>query len=356
MRTRRKVAILAVPLLLLGAAVLYCGRVMKPFAEGSSGDFWHAACHVQVDPAKTHKSRYPTYPPREGYFAYMADGGMMWIHGIPEYYVAEATALADFPAVVRALAAGEHLDEERPLQSKIVNEGYRAWLIANPERDDAFALLASIRAAWLDHWQQLDRSRPGFDYSAYRSHIEAETDFDERWERAKLWPANVVGEFAYLSFLIVFAAWPWLRNSRPWRWGFPLGLLPVLLFLPYWFGYARLTFTSADRSGGALYPELIRPFRGLPWTGFDTWALRKVPRFLSDYSQSPGPMLAISGMGGVGLAVAFGFGAALGLTVYAFGTFHSQLRASPRLFAQRLREDVRKVRGSATKQGRETSE
>ena len=353
MRTRWKVAILTVLVVLLGGAVLYYGRAMKPFEEGSSGDFWHAACHVQVDPATIHKSNRPTYSPREGYFVYTSDRGMMWMHGSPECYVSESKALADFPAVVRALAAGEHFDKERPLLGMVVDEGYRAWLIANPERDDAHALLGSIREAWLDYFRRLDRSRPGFDYSAYRSHIEAEADFDDRWARAKLWPANVVGEFVYLSSLIVFTAWPWLRNGRPWKWGFHLGLLPILLLLPYWLGYASLTFTSADRPGGALYPELIRPFRGLPWTGFDTWALGKMPRILSDYSQYPGPMLAITGMGGVGLSVAFGSGVALGLSVFAIATFHAQFLASARLFAQMLRDAVPKGRRDATKKVRD---
>jgi hypothetical protein len=355
MRTRWKLAILTVPVVLLGGAVLRCGRDMEPFKEGSSGDFWHAACHVQVDPTTNHKSIRPTYPPRDGYFVYTADGGGMWIHGAPECFISEDKALADFPAVVRALAAGEHLDQERPLLSEVVDAGYRAWLIRNPERDDAYSLLACIRVAWFDHWRRHDLSLPNFDplrpnlnLSQYHYHLDSETDFDERWERAKHWPTNLLGEFVYLSFLLVLTAWPWIRNGRPWKWGLHLGLLPVVLFLPYWLGYAPLTFTSADHTGGALYPELIRPFRGLPWTGFDTWALGKIPRILSAHTQYPGPMLAITGMGGVGLVVVVGAGAVFGASVFAAGMIRARLSDVPRLLDKLARGEIRKGRTGAT--------
>ena len=50
------------------------------------------------------------------------------------------------------------------------------------------------------------------------------------------------------------------------------GMLPTLFCLPYWLGYAPLTFTSAGPVGGVLYPWLLQTLRGLPWTsaGFIT--------------------------------------------------------------------------------------
>jgi hypothetical protein len=98
----------------------------------------------------------------------------------------------------------------------------------------------------------------------------------------------------------VFAAWPWLRGAGPARWAVHLGLVPLLFFLPYWLGYAQLTFTSAGPSGGILYPELLSHFRGLPWTGLDTAVLRVLPQVLEPLSQTPGPMLSLTNFGGVG--------------------------------------------------------
>jgi hypothetical protein len=318
MRTRWKLAILAAALILLAGAVLRGGVTTQPMKEGNSADFWHATCQVQVDPTRTSRCTGETYPPRDGWVVYADKHGEgLPIHGAPERCVPQSKAWADFPAVVRALAAGEHLEDKgHALRSKVIEEGYRAWLAANPERDDAQALLACIRAAWLDHWRNLDRSSPQFRFSTYQFVLAQEKDFDERWENAKRWHDNVIGEFVYLSLLLLFTAWPWLANARPWRWGVHLGVLPLLLFLPYWLGYAPLTFTSAGFRGGPLYPDLILPFRRLPWTSLDGWVLRRFPRILSPYSQSPGSMLAISGLGGVGLVAALALGALLGLLAY----------------------------------------
>jgi hypothetical protein len=319
MRLQWKLAIVAVPLLLLGGVVLRRGVTERPMKEGNSADFWHSACQVQVDPTRTSRCQGETWRPRDGWCVY-ADkhGDGIYIHGASECRVEERKAFADFPAVVQALAAGEHLEEQHPLRGRIIEEGYRVWLAANPGQDDPHLLLASIRSAWFAHWRKLDQSRPGSSYSAYQDRLAEEKDFDERWEQSKRWHVNVIGELVYLSVLLLFAAWPWLGNASPWWWGLHFALLPLLFFLPYWLGYGPLAFTSAGPQGGPLYPNLIAPFRGLPWTELDSWVLRRSPFILAPYSQRPGPLLALTGLGGVGLVAALGMGAMLGLSAYAF--------------------------------------
>jgi hypothetical protein len=319
---------------------------MAPVQQGNSADFWHAACGVQVDPARRSYCTGPVYPPREGWFVYDGrDERGIAFHGVPSYRVRESEALADFPAVVRALQAGQHRSGKRPFAGAVVEAGRRAWLAASPEQPDAHALLACIHDAWFEAWRERDRepvarsgasavlalapadgqpwnalvalaareSKSAYSYSAYQYHLGLEQGFDERWERSKGWHWNVIGEFLYLSGLVLFTAWPWLRSSSPWRWGLHVGLLPALFFLPYWFGYARLTFTSMGPTGGALYPWLIVHFRGLTVGGLDVWLLKRSPVFLANYSAAPGHVLSLSGMGSVGPVAVLMCGAALGL-------------------------------------------
>src|SRR5438876_364621 len=92
-------------------------------------------------------------------------------------------------------------------------------------------------------------------------------------------------------------------------------LLPILFFLPYWLGYAQLTFTSAGPSSGVLYPWLLVWFRGLPWTSLDTTIVRSLPQILEPLSQTPGPMLSLTFFGGVGPVAATVMGVILGLAV-----------------------------------------
>src|SRR5262249_36151402 len=140
-----------------------------------------------------------------------------------------------------------------------VETGFHTWLAADPGRADAESLLANIREARFN-WARLDNQ------GVYEFLLWEEEDFDRRWDRAGRYWCNLLFEFVCLAFLILFAAWPWLRGAGWWRWAVHLGLLPVLFFLPYWLGYATFTFTSVGPSGGVLYPWLLYRFGGrFPW-------------------------------------------------------------------------------------------
>ena len=84
-----------------------------------------------------------------------------------------------------------------------------------------------------------------------------------------------------------------------------LGLVPILLLLPWYLGYVPWVFTSAFPSGGILYPWLVIHFRGFPWTEVDSFILRHSPKILEPLSQSSGPPLALSGRGAFGPVAAF---------------------------------------------------
>jgi hypothetical protein len=220
-------------------------------------------------------------------------------------------ALADFPAVVRALEDGQHL-ARAPFLRSVLDAGYRAWLVACPKHDDAHALLACINQAWHEARRKRD---PKDDYK-----LEMEKAFDKRWEDAKRWHWNIIGESVFFTGLILLSMWPWLRKARPWRWAVHFALLPVLFALPYWLGYAWLTFTSAGPYGGVLYPSVLLELRGLPRIGLDGWIIRNLPKFLADYSHSPGAMMSLSGGGGAWPTAMVVIGALLGLVVYEVRT------------------------------------
>jgi hypothetical protein len=288
--------------LLMGAELLKMAPVMAPVRDGEAATFWLHACRIDVG-ARRAEVRGGSYQPRDGWFLYYVQG----FHGQFLYRVSSAEALALFPAVVRKLqgAPPGALDAD-------VEVGLREWLRADPGRTDAALLLAKLREARLARLQQ---THPELhDYV-----LAEEDDFGKRWERAGRYAWNLVFEFVFLAGLILFAAWPWLRGGGPTRWAIHLGLLPLLFFLPFWLGYARLTFTSAGPSGGVLYPWLLSPFRGLGWTALDTAIVRRLPQVLEPLSQTPGPMLSLSGFGAVGPVAATVMSIVLGGLVFGAG-------------------------------------
>jgi hypothetical protein len=327
---RWKLAILVVCASVLGLAISRCSRTMHPFKPGNAVDFWYAACRAQVDPSRSSRCIGPIYSARDGWFVY---GGReerrIAIHGIETYRVPEDVALAHFPEVVRQCERGAHLAGQIPHHGPILDAGYRRWLAANPEKTDPHALLVCLQGAWLDHHHELDRQgervspatlaasavggwaqpdgqpwagllsiqeaeerlrvfRPDAAFSSVRYHRDNEKHLDQWWEQARHWHWNAVGEFGYLAALLLFAAWPWLRDLHSWRWGLHLGLLPVLFFLPYWLGYACCSSLSLGPSGGVLYPSLVLASPQLPAVPFDVWVWKLFPRVLVSWSYPVG--------------------------------------------------------------------
>src|SRR5947209_8445868 len=161
-----KMAVLLALVLLVALGLWRYEPRMRPIGAGNSRDFWYAACRVQVDPARPSKCACSVYPPRDGWFIYAGSphGGISF-HGEVVHRVPASEAMADFPAVVRALEEGQHLALPPSFLRSILDAGHRAWLRVCPERDDAHALIACINAAW----HEADRKRdPKNDYRLRR--------------------------------------------------------------------------------------------------------------------------------------------------------------------------------------------
>jgi hypothetical protein len=307
-----KLSVAAIAILIMGTGLLRLTPVMSPVAEDDPAGFWLQVTGLDVGVKEPYRSFGGFYEPRDGWFIYYAQG----FHGQFLYRVQAADASALLPKVVEKLRRAP-----AGLLNPDVEQGFRDWARTGAAADDAAGFLAHVRAA------QLARLLPM--NPRLHDEIVSETEFDERWQRVGRYHWNVGFEFVFLAGLILFAAWPWIRGSGRVRWAVHLGLLPVLFCLPYWFGYAQFTFTSAGPSGGVLYPWLLAMLRGLPWTRLDTAIVRELPPVLEPLSQTPGPMLSLTNFGGPGPITAVGLGLAAGLAVFLADAMFRRLRAAP---------------------------
>ena len=232
---------------------------MYPVRDGDAADFWLHATQLDVGVAKASPPWGGFYLPRDGWFIYYDQG----MHGRLLKRVPAADAEALFPRVVDRLRKAPpgvlHPD---------VEAGFREWDRSGAPANDAAGFLEKLREARL---ARLQRENP----QVYQSVLPQEDEFNDRWRRIGRFHWNLWFEFAFLTALILFAAWPWLRNAGRGRWAAHVALLPALFCLPYWLGYASLTFTSAYDSEVVLYPRLLISIRGLPWSELDTAILRR---------------------------------------------------------------------------------
>lgn len=281
MKVRKKQIFLVSLLLLELTAVLLFAKMMWPIRDGTSAEFWLKACGVNLDGVEE-KTLGGIYLPRDGWYIYYIQG----YHEQFLYRVPRSVAVADYLEVFQRIenATNEVDAALKRYPAYLVIEQNRSQVEKNPEM-----FLSLIRDEIIMKLKSKDEKR-------YQYHISQEKAFSERWVRAQLFWRNIFFEIIFFGCLTLFAFWPWLQN-RGWRkTSLHLGLLPFLLFLPYYFGYASWTFTSVGPSGGALYPWVIVWFRGFPiWTHLDQWLLNTLPNVFESFSQPLGPMLSISG-------------------------------------------------------------
>jgi ankyrin repeat protein len=201
--------------------------------------------------------------------------------------------------------------------------GFENWLDVDPSHSDPTQLLKAIREA------RLERQRRWFPHVVPLL-VADDRDFESRWRMTPRYPLNVLFEWVFLSGLVLFGFWPWLRRLKPWRWAVHIGLLPILLLMPAFLGYATFTFTSAGPTGGVLYPWLVVWFRSTQrgWllgatnpitplsTFLDTFVWYVLPKPLTTISQPFGPSISLSGGAGGLPGTVFWMGLYLGAFVY----------------------------------------
>jgi hypothetical protein len=295
-----KMPIVLAVIVAMGLDLLRLTPIMKPIQEGDPATFWLHAASLDIGVKRIPLSCTGFYQPRDGWLVYYTQE----IHGCSLYRIKVSEAAALFPKVV------DRLQNAPPgILHPDVEKGFQEWLRTRSGPDDMAGFLARVYEAKLARWRQEDPSVA----ELIRSEEKA---FSDRWERIQRYSQTVLFEFLFLTGLILFMAWPWLRGSGRLGWAIHLGLLPTLFFLPYWLGYAWTTFTSIGPSGGVLYPWLLGEFGGLSWTALDRAIVRTLPQILDPLSQTPGPMMSLTFFRGPSPVAALMLGVLLGSTLY----------------------------------------
>jgi hypothetical protein len=303
MRLPLKLLLLAVLLSLLGLAVAWPRPWQMPIRSGTAESFWAAATGVRKENGFGNPSWCLPYD-IDGWFLYTSDH----FHGSAFFRVAAVDVIANCPN-----AEEELVSDPKFVQEEWGKEGFRGWEKADPEHANPRLFLQHLRASRLNWWIKNHPER-------LNRPTERDYDLAIASQRMSLFPLMQIAEWAYFSALILFVAWPWLRNRGRWAWAIHVALLPPLLMLPYYLGYCMWNYTSAGPCGGVVYPFILDLFRPLPWTTLDREIVIRIPHILAPLTGPLGPMLSLSGGGGAGPVGVVCLGLGLGVVVFGLGT------------------------------------
>lgn len=306
-----KVLAVAVVLVLLGCAIAWPNPKQIPIQPGTTEGYWNTAAGIQAKDTIPGGGWYFAQP-IDGWFLYTADH----MHGSQAYRVPAPEVLADFP---KDLA---ELRRDDKVVLKWAEAGFRAWEKVDPQRAKPLVLLLHLREAQLDWWI---KNRP----DGLLLGMQEDFDLGVAWQRMGQFPLIQMAEWSYLSAVIVFAAWPWIRNRGRSSWAIHTALLPLLLLLPYYLGYCAWNYTSAGPGGGVVYPVILDAFQALPWTATDRSIVKCCPQVLASLTGPLGPMLSLSGGRSAGPVTVLFFGMGLGGLVFGTATLFARLRQPP---------------------------
>jgi hypothetical protein len=253
-----------------------------PARRGNSAAFWYCACSVNLEDSANLRNGCARGP-RDGWYYYENTH----FHGTDLYRVPAEEVVADFDRARAALEAGKENNDLKPY----VRAGYENWQKRPEDQQGGVeGLLLELNKARLNHWKETTPE-------VYDAELYYAFSFEERWVRGRWYWATVLFEWLFLSSLVLFALWPWVRGQG-WRgWALHLGLLPLLFMLPVYFGYATMSFTSAGPSGGVLYPWLLIELPRGSCNALDRAILMHLPPILEPLSPTTGPAMVLSGRG-----------------------------------------------------------
>lgn len=264
---------------------------VPPIRVGKAENYWSLACGVKfTDPPVFFSEEDGIYHAQDGWYFYYFDDH----HGREVYKVSQESLLKPVQDLYRLL------EKERqdgytyyPKLASKRSKSTHKCLMAMDDSAEQYEKFLNIVA---------NTPLPSDDMDQDLETIEV---FSAQWSRAKFFWATILFETFFLSFWIIFTfrkgSFGTFNNSLSLR----IALCPLLLFLPFYLGYAPYTFTFGP-SGGLVYPFLLillfmalQPIFTLPYNSLDLWILQNIPQPLAPISQIPVAMHAISFYGGM---------------------------------------------------------
>jgi hypothetical protein len=324
-----KVAVVVLALAALAVGFVRSYGPASPVRDGLSEDLWYAATKIRLTEGRVHDKRLDAlYEVKDGYFLYYRNDPKELI----VYRVGLNDVQGDLTPMLQRIEA-----EPAATVEPWVKQGMRVWVAADPGRENAAEL---VQVTGRQQVQWLEKEQPS-QLALVRIREVAVRD---RWWRDRWYPWVTAGEFLYLSGLILFAAWPLLRKTGPVSWAAHFGLVPVLLFLPFWLGYASGSFSTSGLKGGVVYPSLVSPFSFLPSTVIDPSIAAAFPKVLESVAPiDSAPKTKSPQVEHASVLSVLGLGAVLGATTYGLRNMRRlRLRALlRRRRRERLEERVR---------------
>jgi hypothetical protein len=316
---RIRLAIASVPILLSLALLGRMAMTRRPIIDGTSAEFWEAACGVQLGgfPGYRGYAHYgDIYPTVDGWLYYFTQEH----HQQPLHRLAAYDAARDVREVIVRLRSDRPSCDPREAASlddarlcELHEQGARKRSLCRAVFDEASlanepvpAIITRLRVVSLP-------AADAFELSGRAA--EAEVQLRKRLRQAdRAWLTDLF-EAAFLASWWLFVAWPWVRRASFRTWLIHVVTAPLLLFIPFFLGYAPMTFTFGP-SGGVLYPLYLAlaalPMSVVPCSGLDVAIWRRLPMVLAPLNQLPGAPLAWSNSACVGPLSSLAFGVLLG--------------------------------------------
>lgn len=310
----------------LSWALIWAAGPMQPIRHGDAEVFWQRVfmpCEGMPIEVARRQREWAFLTSGDTYaYATSASPGHPW-RGQVIMTVSQADVLAQFPTIIdKVLAVSGEGFSDAQLEALIGHEvsdrhGALADLV---QRQVEIAQSREVLEAFVlaSDYSLLDSAKGHERLELLASRISCERMFAWLMYQASHYWMNVVFE-AFLLAVIALAFWLpilWqrLRRLLPLLWG----IIPILLFAPYAFGYCPHAFAFLDtRVEGVLYPALLQVFMEIPIplrSVGDSW-LAYFPNLLGFLNQPLGlpEFLLVASVGpvapllmGAGIAVVVG--------------------------------------------------
>ena len=228
--------------ILLGLFSLY--QHMYPFRAGNPRDFWLIVSRIDLgaDFANLGGSAVR----RENRWIYTVEG----LHGPVAYQISETDAMKDFPRIEAALRRVVTLNDPDDYRVR----AFRRWKSLNPPYNNSPEALSLC----IDEAMFVRTAARPTPYMPTGFPLTERPIAERMAQVGEYYFLNFVFEALYLSFIVWFGFWPIIRDRSRLRRYVHLALVPLLFYLPYWFGYGILTTVRPwGPTGGILYSWLL---------------------------------------------------------------------------------------------------